>query len=299
MKCNCGKEAVIYLYYSGEYLCEKHFKQLIERRFVKAINTFKMIKHGEHIAVGYSGGKDSNALLYLLKKLQKKRNIHITAISIVEGIKDYRDKEHINLLKQLPKQLGIKHIVKTYEEVLGVSLQDVAHKVDNICKYCAVFKRDILNDVALEIGANKIALGHNLDDIVGTLFLNLIRYEPQRLKRYFEAEEREGFVKRIKPLMYIPEKEIKLYTILNNIDSTFGECPFAHKAMRYYLRKMINDLEDKSPGTKFKLLKSFLSLSKDIKQERVNLKKCKICGKPTNNEICMSCKMKMELGLNV
>ncbi len=297
MKCHCGKEAVVYLPYSKRYLCRNHFSTLVEKRFRRAIRDFNMLKKGDHVVVGYSGGKDSAVLLYLLKKLSAKMPIKITAVSIIEGIKDYRDQEVENELSKLPESLGIKHIFKYYKEELKLTIDEIAKKVrGSVCSYCGVFKRYILNETARKLKATKVAIGHNLDDVVETLYLNLIRNEPLRLVRYFNPIYKEGgFVPRIRPLMYVPEKEVALYSMLHNL-GVIKECPYAHKSLRYFIRKQVNAMEERFPGTKFKLLRSFISLANELSRNAsVKLNRCKRCGALTTSKLCMKCQMELAL----
>ncbi len=296
----CGKEAIYYQRYNNKHLCKAHFIESVEKRFFSTVREFRMVRANETIAVALSGGKDSSVLLYLLSKLKKKMPIDIIAITIDEGIKGYRDIE-IQNAKSIAKKLGIKHYIFKFLEEIGYNIDDIVKMVKVApCSYCGVFRRRLLNVKAKELGADKLAVGHNLDDAAQTLLLNITRNEPLRIGRYLShIVEDEDFIPRIRPLIKIPEKEVSLYAYIKGIKWQFNECPYAKLSLRYTIRKKINEIEDKHPGAKFRMFSSLVTLSKIIKksldEKDKSIKKCKICGMPTSQDICMYCQKIEEL----
>ena len=109
-----------------------------------------------------------------------------------------------------------------------------------------------------------------------------------------DAED-ETFVMRIRPLFRIPEKEIALYAVLKGFKSIFVECPYVIEGFRPYVRDFINNLESKYPGTKFKLLNSYLSMKDALasaagkRASRPNT--CGNCGEPTSGKVCKCCEL--------
>ena len=92
MQCdNCQNAAVYSRKYSGENLCSECFSNSILRKAAKTISKYKMIKNGDLVCVGVSGGKDSLVLLDTLKKMSQTHNFRIIAVTIDEGIPGYRD----------------------------------------------------------------------------------------------------------------------------------------------------------------------------------------------------------------
>ena len=196
MKCQrCGKSAVIYQKYSNAHLCKSHFIEDVERKIKRDIRKFKMIGRGEKIAVALSGGKDSISLLYVLHKVFKNRpDLEFMAITIDEGIKGYRAHTLEHAIR-LTGELGISHIIRSFEDEFKTSLDALTLKKENAaCTLCGVLRKNILNKTARELGADKIAIGHNLDDESQTILMNYLRGDIDRLKRMipWDYPERNG-----------------------------------------------------------------------------------------------------------
>jgi uncharacterized protein (TIGR00269 family) len=311
----CGKKAVAYLPYSDQSLCETHFTYSVERRAKRTIREYKMLDGAKHIAVAVSGGKDSQVLLHLLHEIASPMKIKLTAVLINEGIKGYREKV-IPEAEKLCKELGVPLEVIFFKKEFRHSLDDImklkrkgksdgsgdksgksSTRTDASCTYCGVLRRWLLNKAAKEIGADRLALGHNLDDMVQSYMMNILRNE-QSLMRFNPVGGEVGdetFVMRIRPLFRIPEKEIALYAVLKGFKSTFIECPYVTEGFRPYVRNFINDLESKYPGTKFKLLNSYLStkdaITKTAGKEMREPNSCVNCGEPTSGKICKCCEL--------
>lgn len=135
----------------------------------KAIDDYNMIQDGDKIAVGLSGGKDSITLLMALKALQRfyEKSFEIIAISVNPGFDFFNS----DFLKKTCENITVQYI----EEPSHIKeiVFDI-RKEKNPCSLCANLRRGILNSVAIREGCNKIALGHNEDDVLETFFLNLL-----------------------------------------------------------------------------------------------------------------------------
>ncbi len=267
-----------------------------------------MLKPRERIAVGLSGGKDSVVLLHLLAKMRKKLPFEIVAITIDEGIKNYRDGT-LKVAKRECKKLKIPLKIFSFKGDAGFSLDDIMKKTNSAaCSWCGVFRRYLLNKGARLANADKIAIGHNLDDVAQTALMNIMRNEPMRLARFLEPIAEDGhFVPRIRPLLRSPEKEIAIYAMLRGIEITYSECPYAHFSFRQHVKKQLNETEEKYPGTKQRILNSFLEmekwLRKGLKGEKFQIIHCEKCSEPTSKPetrngkqlLCMHCRMVEEL----
>jgi uncharacterized protein (TIGR00269 family) len=285
--------------------CTKHFIDWFERRVKRTIREYALLKGARHIGVAVSGGKDSLAALYVMTKIARPMRIKITAILIIEGIKGYRE-AMLPDIRRLCKQLRVPLKIYSFKKDLGIGMDQVIKKKDRevSCTYCGVFRRWIMNKAARELGIDRIVLGHNLDDVDQSFFMNLLRNEPFRLARFGAISglvEDEAFVPRIRPFFNMPEKEVALYTVLKGFKKKFGECPYVQEAFRPLVRNFLNDLEDRYPGTKLKLFNSFLrvreTLSKEFKKKLVPVAKCSQCREPTSGVLCKRCQLLRDLNV--
>jgi len=305
LRCSfCGRRAVYDRRYAGVMLCDRCLIKSVEKRFRGAVAEHKLISPGERIAVAVSGGKDSVACLHLLVGYCSWRNCELVAITIDEGIKGYRD-HSLPIVKENAELLGVKPFVVSFKQAFGTTLDQIVrlakrHKTGlNPCTYCGVMRRSLLNQTARELGADKLATAHNLDDEVQAIMLNYVRADFSRLHRLGPIyPPREGFVPRIKPLREIPEKETALYALLRELNVHLAVCPYAG-GIHIEIRDFLNDLEEKHPNSKFMILRMFDRLKPKIAQgmPEFEMRRCKICGEPTSANVCKACELLKQLGL--
>jgi uncharacterized protein (TIGR00269 family) len=256
-----------------------------------------MLQFDDRIAVAVSGGKDSLTLLNLLVKLERHfPRSRISAISVDEGIKGYRD-EALEIARKACERLGVEQVVVSYHDLFGTTIDELTelHLGQTPCSYCGVFRRKAINRAAVMIGATKIATAHNLDDEVQTILLNMLHGDPWRAMRSGPVlrDPRRKFLTRIKPLCEIPEKEVVLYAYLNGYDFQSVTCPHGNEALRNDIRNFLNQMEQKHPGTKFTLGKTTEKLRELIGQtaQVTQLNECVRCGDPTPHQLCEACIM--------
>ncbi len=219
MRCDkCSAPAIIFQKYSGLHLCQKHFLADVEKKIKREVRKAKV--EGT-LAVALSGGKDSAVALYVLTELLSKSRTKIVAITVDEGIAGYRDIA-LRTAASLITQLGIEWRVISFEQQFGVRIDEV---MERPCTLCGILRRSLLNRAAKEIGAAALATGHNLDDEAQTILMNYLRGDIDRLLR-LDHSIKAGLVRRIKPLKYVPEKEIALYAIIKGIPVDLEECRF-------------------------------------------------------------------------
>jgi uncharacterized protein (TIGR00269 family) len=302
--CHCGKEPAVFLRYSQKHLCEEHFIRMFDKRFRKTVGVHRMLKKGDRVAVGLSGGKDSTVLLHSLAELRRDLPFEIVAITIDEGIKGYRART-LGIAKKECEGLGIEQIILRFDEETGKTLDEAMgcgkenpgddEPASLPCTHCGVLRRHLLNKGARQAKATKLALGHNLDDMAQTVLMNIMRNEPSRLARLNEPMMKsDRFVRRIRPLMLSPERENAIYAMLKGIDIEHVECPYARYAFRSHVRKMLNDTEVRYPGTKFKVVNALFSMEEGLRAQygkNAPLKECSSCGEPCSGSECMFCRM--------
>ncbi len=299
IKCDrCKKPAVTFIRHANLHLCSKHFTDYFERKVKYAIKKFKMIESGDRIAIALSGGKDSVALTYVLHKfLKDRRDVEIFAITIDEGIEGYRPPT-VKIAKKITSELGIEHIVVSFKDEFGITLDEMV-KIGNKkpCTYCGVFRKYLLNRTARDLGATKLATGHNLDDEVQTILLNFVQADIERLARLIPQRVQKGLVMRIKPFREVYEKDIVVYGLINNLPMDMNECPYSHFPVRAMIRDFIYEFENKYPGRKYSIMRSFETLIPCLREmfPQIELKMCKRCGEPTPKDICQACTLLDEL----
>ena len=135
----------------------------------RAVDDYSMIEEGDKIAVGISGGKDSICLLVALKHLQRfyPKRFELEAITVSLGLPG----ASYDGIQALCNELGVHYTV--VETDIGKIIFD-ERKEKNPCSLCAKMRKGALNDMAEQLGCNKIALGHNKDDVVETFFMSLL-----------------------------------------------------------------------------------------------------------------------------
>jgi len=252
-----------------------------------------MFEHDNRIAIGVSGGKDSLSLLHILAKIEEDYpKSEIIAISVDEGIMDYRD-EALKLARKHTSELNVEHIVVSFKELFGITIDDVIDNKLGItpCSYCGVLRRRALDKTAKKIYADRLATGHTLDDMAQTALINIFRGNLKGLTTFWPGGKKvEWFVQRVKPLCEVPEKESTLFAFLNSIEFQSLICPYAEDSMRTGIRLFLNEMEHKHPGTLHSILKTILRiLPNQITPENANL--CKNCGEPSTNKLCRVCEL--------
>lgn len=287
--CKCGQEAVYLRIQEGAHYCGKCLSRHVERNFEKTIAKGKMLEKNDTVAVGVSGGKDSMVLLHLMHKLSKKLPMKIVAVTVDEGIEGYRDRS-IDKVAEFANDLGVEHHIFTFQNEFDVTIDKLVKNDASIksCTYCGVFRRTLLNKAAKEVKANKVVVGHNLDDEAQSVLMNVMRGDMKRMSR-LSQHSKTGFVRRIKPLKNVPEKEIVAYAIINNIPYFDGECPNSFNNARRDVQTMLNDMEVKYPGTKSNVISFYRKLPPMEVKGTPTI--CAKCGEPASHEICKACEL--------
>jgi uncharacterized protein (TIGR00269 family) len=295
----CGRNAVTFIRYNGSHLCAEHFTEFVERRVKKELRDQVDLGRTKDIAVAISGGKDSSAVLLLLHDIiGPRRDVALSAITVDEGIAGYRP-EALEKVRSLCSSLEVPHHTISFRDELGVTMDEAASMLGKRtpCAYCGVFRRQLMNRKAREIGAQVLATGHNLDDQAQAVLMNFTRGDVERLARMGpHIKVQPGLVPRIIPLRQIPEKEVYLYALVKGLDFADSTCPYWEAALRNEYRDIIDGLESRSPGTKHSLLSSYDAIRPLLQQKypQTDLKRCH-CGEPSPQGKCMACTMLEEL----
>ena len=312
-KCTyCSNSIVIHRRYSGEKLCPPCFEKSIEKLIYKTISKYKMLKSQDKIVVALSGGKDSITLLYNLMKIQEKsyHSEPLMALSIDEGIRNYREKS-IKCAIDFCKNHDIEHKIISFKDKIGKTLDEIIKikKYDDenkyACNYCATLRRRLLNDGAKELGGTLLAMGHNLTDITETFLMNILHKRLNLISSQFLFKQEDlnisrYFIKKIMPLIRIPEEEIFLYVNIKNLKYYQSHCPYRESdpILRKRVLYFIQECKKFSPEIEYNLLNGFLELSEVLyhhSEKRMNTF-CQQCGYPSGKtKLCSYCSLKKEI----
>lgn len=292
----CKTKPVITLPNSNVNLCKSCFIRYFEKKVLKTIRQFSLIEKGDNIIVAISGGKDSLSVLYFLNKIANlKLDIKISALLIDEGIKGYRANT-IKDAKKFCKDYKIQLHIISFKKHIGKNLDEIAKQFPSTipCSMCGVFRRYLLNKCSRELKATKLATGHNLDDEAQSIIMNQFKHNialSARLGPITGVKRDIRFIPRIKPFYFLTEKEIATYAFLKNFTIGFNECPYNTVSFRFEIRDLLNNLEEKYPGTKHSIVLSFIEILPLLKEKYRNqdINSCKICKEPTSSEICTAC----------
>ena len=273
-------------------LQKDEFNSRLQQRVENLIQEYQLIQEGELIAAALSGGKDSVMMLHMLSRFQEKMDFDMVAIAVDEGIEGYRG-HGMEAARSNAEELGVKLINKSFLEEVEFALDDVYSFFKSACIPCGVFRRHILNKTAYDIGASKIATGHNLDDEIQSFLMSFARADVIKFSKFGPKLEtiHPKLVPRIKPLWNTPEKEVGIWAVLNEINIHLDECPYSHISLRAKIKDFLNRAESDRPGTKKAIMDSFIK-SLDIKQPFALLNECEKCGEPTSSDVCKACEMK-------
>ncbi len=284
MKCRtCRGPAVIDIRRHNAGFCREHFLHHCEEQTRRAISSHKMLATGDRVLVAVSGGKDSLALWDILVRL----GYQADGLYLGLGIGDYSDESGTYV-----RAFAAAHELQLIEVDLardhGFDVPRAAAATRRApCGACGLSKRHLFNSAALEGGYDAVATGHNLDDEAAVLFGNVMRWDEGYLGRQHPVlPAATGFVRKVKPLVRLSEREMAAYCVLRGIDYQVEECPMAAGNKHIGYKELLNGLEEKSPGSKAAFLNGFLErghhrFAEQAATERDDLGACSVCGSPT------------------
>jgi tRNA 2-thiocytidine biosynthesis protein TtcA len=218
-------------------------------RAIKSIRGYALLEPGDRVLIAVSGGHDSLVMLDMLTRVEKKigRKLGLSFVAgHVSGIYGGKEIFPVALLREIVKAYGLEFMVS------GTVLKE---SVFRDCFNCAMARRKSLFDLAEREGCNKIALGHNADDLVETALLNMF-YQGRFSSMSAKQPVLKGKLTLIRPLALVWKKDIELFA-----KGRFGrlpkfKCPGSKDSKRAFIKGLLKKLEKHNPKTKANVLKA-------------------------------------------
>lgn len=209
----------------------------------QAIDKYNMIEEGDRIAIGLSGGKDSMTLLHGMAGLHKfyPEKFDLVAVTVDLGYDGF----DTSYMSELCKQYNVEyHVVKTnINEMLG----------SGECSLCARLRKGAFNNKIIELGCNKFAYAHNMDDVIETMMLSLI-YEGRFSTFWPVTPYEDTGITLIRPMIMVSKAEVSGFCNKEKVQIVKNPCPYSRVTEREYVRTLIKEIEKHAPGTKKRMM---------------------------------------------
>jgi tRNA 2-thiocytidine biosynthesis protein TtcA len=233
----------------------------VVRQIGKAIGDFNMIRQGDRILVAVSGGKDSYTLLDALERLRRRAPVKytVTAVHIDTGAPGMKS----GLVESYLEQHGYEYSIE-HTEILQIALENNRDK-KLLCSLCSRLRRGLLYSLASESGCNKVALGHNMDDLIETLLMNILFNGQVKAMPAVSISDNYK-VTVIRPLIYVRAQAALDYASSLEAPLIDPECPVSLSARltnRQKIRRVIAELEKEHPFIKDSIFASLKNINRE------------------------------------
>jgi tRNA-5-methyluridine54 2-sulfurtransferase len=294
MRCrSCRQPAVMEVRRHNAGFCAACFIRHCREQVRRAIDQFDMLIEGDRILVAVSGGKDSLALWDMLLDL----GYRVDGLYLGLGISDYSDASG-EFARAFARRRDAHLVEIDLPTDVGFDIPTGAEAARRPpCSACGLSKRHLFNRAAVDGGYSVVATGHNLDDEAAVLFGNTLRWSTDYMGRQLPVlPAADGFVRKVKPLVKLSERETAAYCVLRGIDYIVEECPMAEGNKHLGYKDALNRIEEQSPGSKAAFYFGFLErvsplLTPEAEADQAELRPCRQCGSPTPGDICAFCKL--------
>ena len=237
----------------------------IIKRFNKASKEYSLLEEGDKILIGLSGGKDS---LMLLKLLAERSRIYKPRISVIAahiGMSNIPYKADHEFLHKFCSDAGVEPI--TAETSFDASTDTRKSP----CFLWSWNRRKMLFTIAQERGCNKIALGHNMDDFLETLLMN-ITFQGAFSAMAPMMRMRKFPISVIRPLCLVNESEIAQYAQMAGYPTQIKNCPYEKESNREQMKELLHKLEELNPEARYNLWGSMSNIQSELLPPAINKK---------------------------
>lgn len=226
----------------------------------KAVDDYRMIAEGDKIAVGISGGKDSLTLLYALSSLRRfyPHPFELVAVTVDLGFANL----DLSEIKKLCEKLEVPYtVVKTQ---IGQIVFEQRQE-NNPCALCAKMRKGALNEAMKQLGCNKIAYAHHMDDVAETMMLSLLyegRFHTFSPVTYLD----DTGLTVIRPLIYMKEADVIGFVRKYEVPVVKSPCPADGHTKREYVKQLLKQLNTENPGVKQRMFTAIQNGCDNLKE---------------------------------
>jgi len=230
----------------------KHFLERTRSKVAKAIQDYDLIRSGDTIVVGISGGKDSMALLDILYNRQKVLKIPYQIVAVHIQLTDVPYYTNEKYLQDFCQERNIDfHLITDNVTIVNYKKQP--------CFYCAWNRRKLLFQFAADQHYTKVAFGHHRDDMVETLLMNMI-YHGEMSAFPVKLSMFDGKFDIIRPLVYLSDKELARYVSLINYTPLPYDCKYAETNQREKFKELLQNLYKLHPDATQQIFKAMTNI---------------------------------------
>lgn len=266
-------------------VCRPCFVRFYERRVRRAVEKHDMIREGDRVALALSGGKDSTALLFALKRLGVVMGFDLAGLHFHLDMGEYSDAN----LAVVEEQAAMAEVPLEVVRIGDMGLRVQRVKGWHPCAVCGAIKRSLFNREARRMGATVVVTAHTLEDILLFTFKNL-------LSRRFLVPPPvlpplDGMSRKVKPLIYTHERMNRAYCRIREIPFCEDKCP-EWTPRGHSLKGVFEHMEEVMPSSKLQLLLALQdALPDETEASPLPKADCPRCGEPTSRPVCALCQL--------
>lgn len=241
---------------------EKTIRRIM-RRFHKGVVQYGLIKEGDKILIGLSGGKDSLALIELLGKRSQIYKPRFSVVAVHVVMKNIPYQSDLDYLREHANHFSVPLVV------CETSFDPTTDTRKSPCFLCSWNRRKTLFAIAKEQGCNKIALGHHMDDILETLLMNLTyqgsfsTMPPKLVMRKFDMTI-------IRPMCLVHEADLIELAQLRGYRKQVKNCPYESQSSRSEMKGILRQLEVLNPEARYSIWGSMTNVQPELLPEQID-----------------------------
>ncbi len=231
----------------------------IFKHFRKGVFEYSLVSNGDKILVGLSGGKDSLCLLEMLARMARIHRPHFEVEAVHIRMDNIKYETDTSYIKSFADEQGVRlHIVNT-------SFDDTIPTNKPICFLCSWHRRKQMFNLAQELGCNKLALGHHMDDIIHTAMMNEF-YQGSFSTMPVSLKMRKMPLTIIRPLCLVTEEDINSYAAERKYQKQIKLCPFERDSQRAFMKDVFRQIEQKNPEVRYSMWNALEKAGKLIEE---------------------------------